>query len=292
MFWLDGSSTLPFPIVSTSCLGKPCVEHLAEALASIENQAKIAKSWVEIGDFNHWCHAASELVDLTNHLVYMENSLLYYEGLISKNERIRRCSQFSSQLVDLVSFSTFERLLANFKSVPLPEPSITTLSPLHDQSVNWRPSSDSAETGAQVTTMSLALPHHLIATATTLTPPSHTPSNAPQVDTTPTDIKKACAAATALPRHWTPAVQTALAIALRDCENRSNDQFMTHMRVQQEVRVELGREGEEEKEERRREEKGEQRAEVRQEQKGRPKPPTLPPLTMECKQEPPVSPHP
>src|SRR6202453_2247991 len=156
---------LPFPIVSTSCLGKPCVELLAEALASIENQAKIAKSWVEIGDFNHWCHAASELVDLTNHLVYMENSLLYYEGLISKNERIRRCSQFSSQLVDLVSFSTFERLLANFKLVPLPEPSITTLSPLRDQSVNRHPSSGSTETGAQVTTMSLALPRHLIMSA-------------------------------------------------------------------------------------------------------------------------------
>src|ERR1700677_4932490 len=57
MFWLDESSTLPFPIVSTSCLGEPCVEHLAEALASIENQAKIAKSWVEIRNFNHWCHA-------------------------------------------------------------------------------------------------------------------------------------------------------------------------------------------------------------------------------------------
>src|ERR1700683_3532658 len=66
MFWLDGSSTLPFAIVSTSCLAEPVVEHLAEALASIENQAKIAKSWVEIGNFNHQCHAASELIDLTN----------------------------------------------------------------------------------------------------------------------------------------------------------------------------------------------------------------------------------
>src|SRR6202050_3902399 len=122
----------------------------------------------------------------------MENSLLYYEGLISKNERLRRCSQFSSQLMDLVSFSTFERvcecLLANFKSVPLLEPSITTLSPLRDQSVNQRPSSDSAEMGAQVTTMSLALPCHPIATST---PPSHTPSNALQVDTTPTNVQKA-----------------------------------------------------------------------------------------------------
>src|SRR6202453_3361349 len=150
MFWLDGSSTLPFPIVSTSFLGEACVEYLTK---SVENQAKIAKSWVEIGNFNHWCHAASELVDLTNHLVYMEKSLLYYEGLISKNERLRHCSKLNSQLVDLVSFSMFERacerLLANFKSVPHLEPSITTLSPLRDQLVNRRPSLGSAETGTQ-----------------------------------------------------------------------------------------------------------------------------------------------
>src|ERR1700735_834691 len=129
MFWLDGSSTLPFPIVSTR-FKEPYVEHLAEALASVENQAKIAKSWVEIGNFNHWCHAASELVDLTNCLIHLDNSILYYEGLISRNERLRRCSKLNPQLVDLVSFSTFERvrerLLANFKSVPLLEPSITT----------------------------------------------------------------------------------------------------------------------------------------------------------------------
>src|ERR1700677_2711091 len=90
---------------------------VTERCAFIENQAKIAKSWVEIRDFNHWCHAASELVDLTNHLVYMENSLLYYEGLISKNERLRHCLQFSSQLVDLVSFSMFERALSHLEMV-------------------------------------------------------------------------------------------------------------------------------------------------------------------------------
>ena len=119
MFWLDGSSTLPFPITSTSFLKKPCVEHLAEALASIENQAKIAKSWVEIGNFNHWCHAASELVDLSNNLIFSDTSFLYYEGLISENERLCCCSQLRSQLANLVSFLTFEHvhkhLLANFK---------------------------------------------------------------------------------------------------------------------------------------------------------------------------------
>src|SRR6202011_1278212 len=118
---LDGSPTLPFPIISTRFLKKSCVESLAEVLASIENQAKIARSWVEIGNFDHWCHAASELVDLANHLVYMDNSFLYFEGLISQDKRLRQCSQLSSQLADLVSISMFkparERLLANFKFV-------------------------------------------------------------------------------------------------------------------------------------------------------------------------------
>src|SRR6202044_2511818 len=95
MFWLGGSSTLPFPIVFTR-FKEPYVEHLAEALASVENQAKIAKSWVEIGNFNHWCHAASELVDLKNHLIYVDNSFLYYEGIISQNERLCHCSKLNS----------------------------------------------------------------------------------------------------------------------------------------------------------------------------------------------------
>jgi len=130
MFWLDGSSKLPFPIVSTRFIGKPCVEHLAEDLASIENQAKIAKSWVEIGDFDRWCHAASELVDLTYYLIYADTTFLYYEELISADERLRRCSQLKSQLVDSVRFSTFElartRLVAN-----LPLHQRLPLSPLY-----------------------------------------------------------------------------------------------------------------------------------------------------------------
>ena len=112
IFWLDGSSTLPFPIVSTSFLSEACVEHLTKALASVENQTKIAKSWVEIGNFNYWCHAASELVNLTNDLIYFENSSLYYTGLIFENERLHCCSKLNSQLVDLVRFSMFERMSA------------------------------------------------------------------------------------------------------------------------------------------------------------------------------------
>ena len=101
MLWLDGSSSLPFPIISAPLLSKYCLEDLAETLAELENQAKIVKS---CGNFDHWCIAASELVDLANLTVWKDNSFLYWDGLISKSERLRRCSQVSSQLVDSVSF--------------------------------------------------------------------------------------------------------------------------------------------------------------------------------------------
>jgi hypothetical protein len=74
MFWLDGSSTLPFTIVPTSFVSKACVELITGTLASVENQAEIEKSWVKIKNFDHWCRAASELVDLANDLIYMNTS--------------------------------------------------------------------------------------------------------------------------------------------------------------------------------------------------------------------------
>jgi hypothetical protein len=162
MFWLDGSSKLPFPIVSTRCIGKPCVKHLAEALASVENQAKIAKSWVKIGDFDCWCLAASELVDLTFSLLDADTSFLYYKDLISADQRLHYRSQISSHLMGLVSLLMFERartqlkcaharLLTNLKF---------TISPHHDDSVIQCSSLDSTETSARVTTLSPVLPRH------------------------------------------------------------------------------------------------------------------------------------
>jgi hypothetical protein len=163
-------------------VGKPCVEHLAEDLASIENQAKIAKSWVEIGDFDRWCHAASELFDLTYYLVYADTTFLYYEELISADERLRRCSQLKSQLV---RFSMFElartRLVANLKFATLSAPTtISTISPRRDDLVVQRSSSDSTETSTRVTTLSPALPRHTalnrITTSPHAAPTSPTPT--------------------------------------------------------------------------------------------------------------------
>ena len=172
MFLLDGSSSLPFHIISAPFLNKYCLEDLAETLAELENQAKIVKSCVEIGNFDHWCIAASELVDIANLIVWTDNSFLYWDGLISERERLHRCSHVSSQLVDLVSFSTFEhaheRLLAISKpSNPVP---IITLSPCRNRSVDQHPSSGSTESGAAVTTLSPALPcHTAVPTKTTTT---------------------------------------------------------------------------------------------------------------------------
>lgn len=109
IFWLDGSSTLPFKIISLSFAGKAMVEDSAKILAEIEVQAKIAKSWVEIHNFDHWCHAASELVDLAADLLYMELDYLYvYEASISLDEKYHQFTKLDSQLKNSVCFSTFE----------------------------------------------------------------------------------------------------------------------------------------------------------------------------------------
>jgi hypothetical protein len=244
MFWLDGSSTLPSSIVSMRFLKKPCVE----------NQAKIAKSWVEIGNFNHWCQAASQLVDLTYNLICMDNDLLYYEGLISYNERLCLCSKLSSQLVNLVSCSMFEcaceRLLGNFKfSIP---PVTTSLNMHHNHLVNKHPLSASTEMGAEVTTTSPVLPCHMATSPQTTT--TSTPTDCAQPSPTSKPFKVATAMATELQHSQTPLVQCTpvLAIALHKCENQSSDQLAQNVRVSQE-RERMGwEEGVEEKKEERR----------------------------------------
>jgi hypothetical protein len=289
MFWLDGSSTLPFPIVSTRFLQKPCVESLAEALASVENQAKIAKSWVEIGNFNHWCQAASQLVDLTYHLVAMDNDFLYYEGSISYNERLRCCSKLSSQLVDLVSFLMFECarecLLENFK-FPIP-PVTTSLDTHHNLSANKRPSPASAETGAEVTTTSPALPCHTAVSPQTTTTTSHLTHPPLPNEMTGTEASPCTPRHAPAPSRSSSSTTTTTAVTSHSHEQQSNGCLAPSARIPQEEEVNM--------EEKRKEEKGEQRGEERQEQEGRAtpsKPPTPSPLTTKREQEPPVSPRP
>jgi hypothetical protein len=240
MLWLDGSSSLPFPIISAPLLSKYCIQDFAETLAELENQAKIVKSCVEIGNFDHWCIAASELVDLTNLVVWKDNSFLYWDGLISESERLRHCSQVSSQHVDSVSFSMFERarerLLAISKpSNPVP---LITLSPCRNRSVDQRPSSGSTESGTAVTTLSPALPCHAAVPTETTTTSTQNGHQHP----TSNLFKVAVPSTTKQPPCWTSQVQMAHAIAAA-----SDGLGIRWEELGKGEREELGKEGREEK---------------------------------------------
>src|SRR6202042_2957998 len=83
MYWLDGSSKLPFVPRCSYLLSSSRAKKFALAQDLIENQARIVKSLVKIGDFDHWCHAASELVDLVLDLVRRDEKYLRRDGLIT-----------------------------------------------------------------------------------------------------------------------------------------------------------------------------------------------------------------
>jgi hypothetical protein len=80
MYWLDGSSQLPYTFKG-SYLSMRMAKAIALAMDLIENQARIAKSCVKIGDFDHWCIEDSELVDLVMDLVRRDEIYLLRDGL-------------------------------------------------------------------------------------------------------------------------------------------------------------------------------------------------------------------
>ena len=77
MYWLDGSSKLPFIPHCSYYVNSSRALALAGMIIIIEDQAQIVKSCVEIGNFNHWCHAASELVDLVIDLARRDEGYLH-----------------------------------------------------------------------------------------------------------------------------------------------------------------------------------------------------------------------
>ena len=81
---------------------------IAGSIVLIEDQAQIVKSCVKIGDFDHWCYAASELVDLVIELAQRDEKYLQQDGLSSCEEGLRRILELNSQFVNFVQFSTFE----------------------------------------------------------------------------------------------------------------------------------------------------------------------------------------
>ena len=81
MYWLDGSSKLPFVPHCSYFLSSSRAKDFALAQDLIENQAQIVNSLVKIGDFDNWCHAASELVDLVINFAQRDEKYLRWDGL-------------------------------------------------------------------------------------------------------------------------------------------------------------------------------------------------------------------
>jgi len=74
----------------------------------IENQAQVVKICVKIGDFDHWCIEASELVDLVIDLVRRDEKYLRQDGMSTRDESLHRISNLNFKFVNLVCFSVFE----------------------------------------------------------------------------------------------------------------------------------------------------------------------------------------
>ena len=77
MYWLDESSKLPFVPRCSYFMSSSRTRKFALAQDLIENQARIIKSCVKIGDFDHWCIEASEVVDLMIDLAQRDEKYLH-----------------------------------------------------------------------------------------------------------------------------------------------------------------------------------------------------------------------
>jgi hypothetical protein len=102
MYWLDGSSRLPFVPCCSYLLSSSRAKKFALAQDLIENQAQMAKSLVKIGNFDHWCHAASELVDLVIDLAWRDEKYLFQDGLSMHDDSLCRISNLESQFVNSI----------------------------------------------------------------------------------------------------------------------------------------------------------------------------------------------
>src|SRR6202050_5457818 len=141
MYWLDGSSKLPFVSHCSYLLSSSRAKKFALAQDLIENQARIVKSY-----FDHWCIEASELVDLMMDLVWRDEKYLHRDGLSSREEGLQRISDLNSQFVNFVQFSMFETARARLgiktqTAAPRPPPSMWRLTPAVVQPTTVMPAS-------------------------------------------------------------------------------------------------------------------------------------------------------
>src|SRR5882724_1583368 len=108
MYWLDGSSKFPFVPHCSHLMSSSRAKKFALAQDLIENQAQVVKICVKIGDFDHWCIEASELVDLMIDLVWRDEKYLCRDGMSTRDESLHRISNLNFKFVNLVCFSVFE----------------------------------------------------------------------------------------------------------------------------------------------------------------------------------------
>ena len=114
MYWLDGSSELPYTPKSSYLLSKTRTRAIALAQDLIENQARIVKSCVKYNNFHHWCTEASELVDLMIDLVRRDEKYLLRDGLSTPEESLYRISRLHSQYMNAMSDLTFDSTVQHF----------------------------------------------------------------------------------------------------------------------------------------------------------------------------------
>src|ERR1700683_5645178 len=99
MYWLDGSSSLPFVLGCSYMLSSSRARKMFLAQDLIENQAD---------DFDHWCYAASELVDLMIDLVRRDEKYLQRDGLSTPEESHCQIARLNSKYVNSMSRLTFK----------------------------------------------------------------------------------------------------------------------------------------------------------------------------------------
>jgi hypothetical protein len=272
MFWLDGSSTLPFTIVSTSFVSKGCVEFITER--PCQDFKILGQNWgfwplVPCCQWACWSHKSPYR---HKHLIPILGGIIIPEWEAPSLFTI----EFTAcRLSDILMFERACKHL--FATSKITDPPLTTLSPHRDYSVNRHSLSGSTETGAHVTTLSLVLPHHTTTTSTI-----------PQQLHPVLHPKSTCDTDTQL--QWTLAQTstTPLPVASHNGENRLRYQFANGARASREVRNRLEKErkevegraerGSEEKERRKSEEQQEWRRRPTPSKPSTPPPPVAPPL--------------
>ena len=108
MYWLDGSLKPPFPLHCSYLLSRCRARKIYLAQDLIENQARVVKSCVKNNDFDNWCIAASELVELMIDLTYRDETYLQLDGMLMCDKSLCRILDLNSLLVNLVCFAMFE----------------------------------------------------------------------------------------------------------------------------------------------------------------------------------------